>query len=177
MSKFVSQEFTPNGVFGLVSALAEKDVLTSCEGAGTEGVAEGVGLLAGMDANSAEICSERILHLPAHAMIEALAAATLLLNIAFDLWRYFVARVDALAIDVLPSEGEDALDVAIAILPLKLKKGAAGTRWLRGGGAVKRRRVSLSARIVAGAANYAIHWISLDRRSDGSFDWFGLTFL
>jgi hypothetical protein len=177
MSKFVSQEFAPNGVFGLVSALAEKDVLTGRKGAGAEGAAKGVGLLAGVDANSAEICAERVLHLPAHTLVEVLAATTLLLDIAFDVWRHFVARINVLAIDVLPRQGEDALDIAIAILPLKLKKGPAGACRLRGGEAVEGRRVSLSAGIIAGAANHAIHWISLDQRSDGGFHCFGLTVL
>lgn len=167
VGEFVGDQFAAAGAVRLIRALAEENVLSGGEGAGAEILAERIGFLIGVETNSAKVGAEAGLHLAAHSVVEAVASASLLLNLVLDVGRDFAVFIDLavnrLSRDILPRQGQNSLDVAVSVLPLQLQKRSRGAGGLRGGCTIESGGVGFGARIVSRPAGDAIDRIAVRR--------------
>src|SRR6185369_7030049 len=84
VGQLVGEELFASGASGVVLAATEEDVLAGGEGAGLQGVVEGVGFGVGVDTDAAEVGSEGGLHGGAHLFVQATAAGAGAFDRAFD---------------------------------------------------------------------------------------------
>jgi hypothetical protein len=161
VGQLVGQQLAAAGAAGIISPVAEEDILAGSESARVERATELVGLGASMNPRVTKVSAKSLLHLDAHAVVQGLPLATSALDALFHVGAGFPGAVSR------PGQSQHPAHVAVPTLALQLKQGMPGPSQLPPRGLAQHRRLSLGTGRWAERAQHIGRRVSLGQGTAG----------